>query len=87
MESISLKLEGNFLRDIERIMKKHRYSTKTEFIREAIRDKINGIEKQETLRKIDEVFGSSKRKTTDEELHKSRKKAVEMLEKKFGLIN
>ena len=87
MESISLKLEGNFLRDIERIMRKHRYSTKTEFIREAIRDKINGIEKQETLRKIDEVFGSSKRKTTDEKLHKSREKAVEMLEKKFGLIN
>ena len=87
MESISLKLEGNFLRDIERIMRKHRYSTKTEFIREAIRDKINGIEKQETLKKINEVFGSSKRKTTDEELHKSREKAVEMLEKKFGLIN
>ena len=55
MESISLKLEGNFLRDIERIMRKHRYSTKTEFIREAIRDKINGIEKQETLKKIAEV--------------------------------
>lgn len=84
MESISLKLEGNFLRDIERIMRKHRYSTKTEFIREAIRDKINGIEKQETLKKINEVFGSSKRKTTDEELHKAGEKAVRILEKKFN---
>ncbi len=47
MESISLKLEKAFLQDIEKVMKKHNYSTKTEFIREAIRDKIKELEKQE----------------------------------------
>jgi metal-responsive CopG/Arc/MetJ family transcriptional regulator len=45
MENISLKLEKEFLKTIEAIMKKHNYMTKTEFIREAIRDKIKELEK------------------------------------------
>ena len=44
MEAVSLKLEDTFLRDIEKTMKKFRYTTKTEFIRESIRDKINDLE-------------------------------------------
>ena len=53
METISLKLEPGFLREIERIMKKNRYMTKTEFIRESVRDKIRELEKQETFELID----------------------------------
>ncbi len=64
MENISLKLESEFLREIEKIMKKNRYMTKTEFIRESIRDKIKELEKQETLKNIEKLFGSSKHKTT-----------------------
>ncbi len=47
MESISLKLESNFLHAIEKIMRKHNYMTKTEFIRESIRDKIRRLEEKE----------------------------------------
>ena len=46
MENISLKLEKAFLQELERIMKKHNYMTKTEFIRESIRDKIKKLEEQ-----------------------------------------
>lgn len=49
MESISLKLEENFLNAIEKVMKKHLYTTKTEFIRESIRDKIRRLEEKEIL--------------------------------------
>jgi metal-responsive CopG/Arc/MetJ family transcriptional regulator len=49
MENMSLKLEGNFLKAIEAIMKKHNYMTKTEFVREAIRDKIRKLEEREIL--------------------------------------
>ena len=83
MESISLKLESGFLQDMEKIMKKCRYSTKTEFIRTAIRDKINELEKEETLKNIDKLFGSSKHRTTDEDLHKAGEKAFKQLERKF----
>ena len=51
MESISLKLEKNFLQDIEKTMRKFRYATKTEFIRQAIRDKIIDLKKEELLLK------------------------------------
>ena len=46
MENISLKLEKEFRKAMEEIMKKHNYMTKTEFIREAIRDKIKELEEK-----------------------------------------
>jgi metal-responsive CopG/Arc/MetJ family transcriptional regulator len=84
MENISLRLETKFLKELEELIKKHNYMTKTEFIREAIRDKIIELEKQETLNKIEKLFGSSKRKTTDEDLHKVREKLAKDYEKKFS---
>jgi metal-responsive CopG/Arc/MetJ family transcriptional regulator len=49
MENVSLKLERGFLQAIEQVMKKHNYMTKTEFIRESIRDKIRKLEEKEIL--------------------------------------
>jgi len=83
MEALSLKLEKTFLNDIEKVMRKHRYTTKTEFIREAIRDKIRDLEKEELLLRAKKIYGASKKKTTDEELHKAGEKAFEELEKEL----
>ena len=83
MEAISLKLEDSFLEDIEDVMKKHRYTTKTEFIREAIRDKIKELEKEDLLLKARKLYGASKRKTSDEDLHKAREKAFRELEEEL----
>jgi len=52
MENISLKLEKEFLKSIESLMKKHNYMTKTEFIREAIREKMKKLEEKDTLSHI-----------------------------------
>jgi Arc/MetJ-type ribon-helix-helix transcriptional regulator len=49
MESVSLKLERNFLDAIEKVMVRHHFMTKTEFIRESIRDKIRKLEEKEIL--------------------------------------
>ncbi len=49
MEQICIRLEGNFLSALERLMKKNRYATKTEFVREAIRDKMRQLEEREIL--------------------------------------
>ncbi|MEM4271478.1 MAG: ribbon-helix-helix domain-containing protein [Candidatus Pacearchaeota archaeon] len=56
IENVSLKIEDNFLKAIEKVMKKHNYMTKTEFIREAIRDKIRKLEEKEILEDKD-IFG------------------------------
>jgi len=49
MENISLKMEEGFVKVIDRVMKKHNYMTKTEFIREAIREKIRKLEEKEII--------------------------------------
>jgi metal-responsive CopG/Arc/MetJ family transcriptional regulator len=49
MENVSLKMEENFMKAIVAVMKRHNYMTKTEFIREAIRDKIRRLEEKEIL--------------------------------------
>ncbi len=83
MEAVSIKLENCFLHDIEKTMKKFRYTTKTEFIREAIRDKIHDLEKEELLLRAKALYGASKRKTTDEEIHKAGEKAFKELEEEL----
>ena len=70
---------------IERAIKEHRYTTKTEFIREAIRDKLKEIENQDLLKKAALLAGSSKRETTDDELHKAGERVVKIYEKRYGL--
>ena len=84
METISLKLEDNLLKEVDQTLKKNRYNTRTEFIRDAIREKLSDLEKDEILKSLAGLKGSSKRKTTDDQLHKAGEKAFEMLEKKFG---
>ena len=83
MEAVSLKLEDAFLKDIEKSMRRHRYTTKTEFIREAIRDKIKDLEKEEALIRLKKLYGASKRKTTVEQRHKAGEDAFEELEKEL----
>lgn len=84
VENVSLKIESDFLKMIERVMKRHRYMTKTEFIREAIRDKITELEKQEMLASAEKLFGSSKHKTTDEDLHRARERLEKIYEKRYS---
>jgi len=83
METISVRLDENMMKTLESLMKRHHFATTTEFVRDAIRSKIKELEREEIMRNIDRLAGSSKRKTTDEQLHKAGEKAFERLEKKF----
>lgn len=85
METISIRLEEDFAKTLSKIIAKHMYSTKTEFIREAIRDKIKEIEKEELLKKVSILAGSSKKKTSDEELYQAREKLKDFYEKKLKI--
>ena len=85
MENVSLKLESGFAKQINQAIKRNNYSTKTEFIREAIREKIKRLEKEELLMRIDKLFGSSKHKTTDEDLHRAGERVFEQLERRLNM--
>jgi metal-responsive CopG/Arc/MetJ family transcriptional regulator len=84
METISLRLEEEFAKELSKVISKNMYSTKTEFIREAIRDKIKQIRREELLNRVDLLSKSSKRKTSDEDLHESGERLAKAYKKKYG---
>jgi metal-responsive CopG/Arc/MetJ family transcriptional regulator len=88
MEAISLKLDENMLANIDENLKKHNYSTRTEFIRTAIRDKLEDLSRDDLIKEFMKFKGKSKKKTSDEELKKIRaevsRELMEELDKKFS---
>lgn len=84
MDSITIKVDERMSRAIDQAMKGY-YSTKTEFIREAIREKLNDAEKKRALEALERNFGRSKKKTTDEELHVIREKVGREFAKRAGI--
>jgi Arc/MetJ-type ribon-helix-helix transcriptional regulator len=84
MESITIKVEENLAKEIENAMK-HGYATKTEFIREAVRDKIENIRKDKFLMALLKFKGAAKPKYSKDELHKNRERIAREYAKKFGI--
>jgi len=58
MKTISLKMEDKILRDIDGQLIINRYSTRTEFIRDAIRSKLLELEKYIAIKKLAKLKGS-----------------------------
>jgi metal-responsive CopG/Arc/MetJ family transcriptional regulator len=84
MESITIKVNDAMAKEIEKAMKPD-YSTKTEFIRDALREKLNKIRQTKEYKELRKYLGILKTKTTDEELHKIREKVVNRMFKERGL--
>lgn len=80
MESITIKVDEALAREMERVMKPL-YSTRTEFIREAVRDKI----KQEKERRLEENFGKGKPRRPELSDREVREIAAKDIAKKHGL--
>lgn len=85
MEAICVKLDKGIMKEINEIAKEFHYSTRTDFIREAIRSKIEELEKKRALKNLEKYFGASKTKTTDEELERIREEVGNEYMKKFRL--
>ena len=95
MENVSLKLEISMSKQIERNIKEFHYGTKTEYIREAIREKLKKNEEERKTKQAWQalfaargIFKGKGKAKTDEEFRKLREEAgaefMEMLEKRFS---
>ncbi len=80
-EMITLKLEDSFLDNIDIIVKKEGYQSRTEFIRNALREKVEAAKLREAMLEISHLKGASKKRTSDEDLERIRERAFEELEK------
>ena len=84
METISLKLDGEMLANIDKSLKKNNFSTRTEFVRDAIREKLEKMTRDELIQHFLSFKGKAKTKTTDEEWEKVKETAFNNLAKRRG---
>jgi metal-responsive CopG/Arc/MetJ family transcriptional regulator len=80
-QMITLKLEDSFLDNIDKIVTDDGYQSRTEFIRNAIREKIEESKIKKAIIDISRIKGVSKKKTTNKELESIRQKAFEEISK------
>ena len=64
MEIVSVKFQEEILEKLDSSMKKHNFNTRTEFIREAVRDKLSVLEREELIKKFMSLRGKFKRKSS-----------------------
>jgi metal-responsive CopG/Arc/MetJ family transcriptional regulator len=81
-EMITVKLEDSFLSEIDGIVKVQGYQNRTEFIRNALREKVEEAKLKEAMIQLAHLKGASKKKTTDEDLERLRAQVFEELYKK-----
>lgn len=96
MENICIRLDDVLSKQIEKDMKEFKYSTKTEFIRESIRDKLKALAEEKEKKKGWQALyaargifkGKVPAQTKEEEQEfekKIDKKIRQHYEKKFGI--
>ena len=81
-EMITLKLDDMFLKEIDSIVEKQGYHNRTEFIRNALREKVEDTKMKDAMVQIAHLKGASKKKTSDADLEKIREKVFNELDKK-----
>ena len=76
--TLSIKIADTIVMRMDEGMKKHNYTTRSEFIRDAIREKLESLEKQKFESEIRDYLNVS---TKNDEVKKIRPEAVTELEK------
>jgi metal-responsive CopG/Arc/MetJ family transcriptional regulator len=84
MEMITIKMEKNLLQNIDDNISRFNFSTRTEFIRQAIRDKLDNLKKRELIESF--VKAKSSKSVSDKELDQIREKAIRELASEKGWI-
>ena len=72
-EMITVKMDGKFLNQIDSIVKVQGYKNRTEFIRSALREKIDDARLKEAMLRIAHLRGAVGKKTSLKEYEKIRK--------------
>jgi metal-responsive CopG/Arc/MetJ family transcriptional regulator len=83
METVSVKFQEDVLKKIDANITHHNFNSRTEFIRDAIRDKLNELNKEELINEFLKFKGKSKKKTSYNQKTKSQELMAE-LDKRFN---
>ena len=88
METVSVKFQEDVLKKIDTSISLHNFNSRTEFIRDAVRDKLAELSKEDLLKEFLKFRGKARKKTTYEENRKTRdivsKELMAELDKRFS---
>ena len=86
-ELVTFKMEHEFLKDVDQTSKSAGFQNRTEFIRTALREKVEEVKLKEAMVALSKFRGKAPKKTTDEERRKTReqvsKELMAELDKRF----
>jgi metal-responsive CopG/Arc/MetJ family transcriptional regulator len=80
-ELVTFKMEHEFLNEVDATAKVSGYQSRTEFIRAALRDKIDELKMKQAIIELSRMRGKSKIKTTDKQRRAAREKVFEKIDK------
>lgn len=64
MEVVTVKFQEDVLKNVDDAIAGHNFNSRTEFIREAVRDKLAELSKEELMKRFLKYRGKAKNKTT-----------------------
>jgi Arc/MetJ-type ribon-helix-helix transcriptional regulator len=67
MEIVSVKFQEDVLKKVDDTIAKHNFNSRTEFIREAVRDKLANLSRDELINEFMKFKGKSSKKTSFED--------------------
>ena len=85
MKTITIKMDESILREIDSVIRKHRYSTRTEFIRDAVRVRLREMEKEIAIQRLATMRGALKGKARLNDDKLAGELAAKELAAKFGI--
>ncbi|MBU1198678.1 MAG: ribbon-helix-helix domain-containing protein [Nanoarchaeota archaeon] len=84
MESVTVKFQENVLKKIDESIAFNNFNSRTEFIREAVRDKLSELTRDELIEKFLALRGKAKIKTRPED---DRKRKLEASKEFFAELD
>jgi len=85
METVTFKLQEGIVKKIDRIIRPLNFNNRTEFIREAIREKLISIERDSVIHELRRFKGTAKLSVSDKKLHEIREEVANKYARKLGI--
>ncbi|MFH0875329.1 MAG: ribbon-helix-helix domain-containing protein [archaeon] len=82
-ELVTFKMEQDFLEDVDNTAKKAGFQNRTEFIRSALREKVEEVKLRQAMIDLSKLRGKAPKKTSDDERDRIREKVFDEFEKKL----
>jgi Arc/MetJ-type ribon-helix-helix transcriptional regulator len=85
MDIVTFKISEEILKKIDNNLRPFNFSNRTEFIREAIREKLNQIEKDRVIKELDKFQKAKKKRLTVKRIGRLRKRVGKKYKKKLRI--